>query len=138
MKKLSVIYNSLFFPPNHLINHPRITLNKFYDFSTDILINIVRNWYAIIFVLNHLNCDIYRLKKIVLVDAGKDEAAFIQGFGALGAGADTDGWERVAYGGEEAAFFRKGAGVGHHTEGVHLKTVVVVEAERLLANYSRI
>ena len=70
----------------------------------------------------------------MLVDAGKDEAAFVQGFGALGAGADADSWERVAYGGEEAALLRKGAGVGHHTEGVHLEAVVVVEAEGLLTD----
>ena len=35
------------------------------------------------------------------VDAGEDEAAFVEGLGAFGAGADADSWERMAYGGKK-------------------------------------
>ena len=40
--------------------------------------------------------------------------------------------------GEERALFRKGATVAHYREGVHLETVVVMEAERLVADDPRI
>lgn len=35
------------------------------------------------------------------VDAGEDETAFVECLGTLGAGADADGRERMAYRGEE-------------------------------------
>ena len=38
----------------------------------------------------------------------------------------------MAYAGEEAALLGQGATVAHHGKGVHLKTVVVVEAQRLV------
>ena len=41
------------------------------------------------------------LEKAGGVDAGEDKAAFVEGFWALGAGADADGRKRMAYGGEE-------------------------------------
>ena len=41
------------------------------------------------------------LEKAFGVDAGENEAAFVEGLGAFCAGADADGRERMAYGGEE-------------------------------------
>ena len=38
----------------------------------------------------------------------------------------------MAYAGEERTFFREGAGVADHSEGVHLEAVIVVESERLM------
>jgi len=72
------------------------------------------------------------LEEAVFVYAGDEEAGFVHGFGAFCAGSDADGWEGVALGGEEAGFFREGAGVGDDGVGVHLETVVVMEAEGLV------
>ncbi len=41
------------------------------------------------------------LKEAGGVDAGEDEAAFVEGFRAFGAGADADGRERMTDGCEE-------------------------------------
>ena len=79
-----------------------------------------------------LNGSIYCLKQRLLVDTSDDEVALVDGFGALGAGADADSWEGMAYAGEEAALFGKGAAITYYGEGIHLKTVVVVEAEGLV------
>ena len=38
----------------------------------------------------------------------------------------------MAYAGEEATLFGEGATITYHGEGVHLKTVVVVETEGLV------
>ena len=66
------------------------------------------------------------------VDAGKDEAGFVEGFGALGAGTYADGREGVSHAGEETALLGQRAGIGDNGKGVHLEAVVVVEAEGLV------
>ena len=68
----------------------------------------------------------------MLVDACQDETSLVQGFWALGAGADADSRERMAHAGEKAALLGQGAAVADHGEGVHLQAVVVVEAQRLV------
>ena len=78
------------------------------------------------------------LEEALLVDAGEDEARFVEAFGALGAGADAHGGEGMAHRCEEARLFRQGAAVGDHGGGVHLKAVVVVEAEGLVADHARV
>ena len=75
-----------------------------------------------------INC----LEERLFVDAGDDEVAFVDGLRALCAGANADGGEWVAHTGEEAAFFGECATIAHHSKGVHLKAVVVVEAEGLV------
>jgi len=70
------------------------------------------------------------------IDAAEHKAAFVQGFGALGAGTDAHGRERVTDAGEEAALLGQGTGVGHHAVGVHLQAVVVVEAQGLVLDDS--
>lgn len=72
------------------------------------------------------------LEETVLVDAGDEEAGFVEGFGTFGAGADANGRERMADAGEEAALLREGTRVGHYGECIHLKAIVVVEAEGLV------
>ena len=75
------------------------------------------------------------MEETFFVDSGEDEAGFIEGFGALGAGADADSRERMTYTGEETGLLRECAAVGDYSEGVHLKAVVVVEAERFVRDY---
>lgn len=75
------------------------------------------------------------MEETFFVDAGEDEASFVKGFGALGAGADADCRERMTYASEETGLFREGAAVGDYREGVHLEAVVVVEAERFVRDY---
>ena len=66
------------------------------------------------------------------VDAAQNEAALVEGFGTLGAGADADGREGMADAGEEAALLWQGATVAYYSKGIHLKTVVIVEAKRFV------
>lgn len=75
------------------------------------------------------------MEETFFIDAGEDEAGFVEGFGALGAGADADCRERMTYASEETGLFREGAAVGDYREGVHLKAVVVVEAEWFVRDY---
>ena len=82
--------------------------------------------------------DVDTLEQALGVDAAQDEAAFVQGFGALGGGADADGGEGFADAGEEAALLGEGAGVGHDREGVHLEAVVVMEAQGLVLDDARV
>lgn len=89
-------------------------------------------------VFTELYSSIYCLKEALLIDTCNDEVALVDGFRTFGRGTDADSREGVAYRGEEAAFFGERAGIGHHTEGVHLEAVVVVEAERLMLDDARI
>ena len=47
------------------------------------------------------HCSVNGLEERLGVDAGDDEVGFVDGFRALGAGADADGRERMADTGEE-------------------------------------
>lgn len=79
-----------------------------------------------------------RLEQPLLGDAGEREAGLVQGFGALGGGADAHRRERAADAREEAGLLGQGAGVGHHGEGVHLQAVIVVEAHGLVHAHARV
>ena len=68
------------------------------------------------------------LEEALRVNAGNNEVAFVDGFGPFRTGSDADGREGVADTGEEAALFGQGATVAHDGKGIHLKTVVVMEA----------
>ena len=72
------------------------------------------------------------LEEALFVYAGDNEVAFVDGFGSFGGCADADGRERVAYAGEERAFFRECTAVTYYSKGVHLQAVVVMESERLV------
>ena len=78
------------------------------------------------------------LQQPPLGDAGEREACLVQRLRALGGGADANGRERAPDRGEEARLLGQGAGVGDHGEGVHLQTVVVVEAHGLVHAHARV
>ena len=52
-------------------------------------------------VLAELYCSINCLKETLLIDAGNDEVALVDGFRTFGRGADADGREGVTNAGEE-------------------------------------
>ena len=68
----------------------------------------------------------------MLVDARQDEAPLVEGLRSLGRGPDAHGRERMPHAREEAALLRQRAAVAHYSKGVHLETVVVMEAEGLM------
>ena len=121
-------------PPHHLIHHPGITLNDPHHLRTHILIDIIRYGNPGMTIIDQRDSNIDTLEQTLGVDSTQDEAAFVQGFGALGGGADADGREGMADAGEEAGFLGKGAAVGDDAEGVHLEAVVVVEAKGFVLN----
>lgn len=85
-----------------------------------------------------LDGSINSLQQGFLVDTSNDEVAFVDGFGTLGRGTDADGGEGMADAGKERGFFGKCAAIADNGEGVHLKTVVVVEAEGLVLDDARV
>lgn len=64
--------------------------------------------------------DIDTLEQALGVNSAQDETTLVQGFGTLGRGANADGREGMANGGEEGGFFRQGAGIRHDGKGIHL------------------
>ena len=115
------------FSPYHLIYDTYVALDDFYYFGADILVHVVGDGKAVVTIFAEFHRGIYCLKETLLVDAGNDEVAFVDGLWAFRTGADADGWEGMAYTGEEAAFFGKGTAVANYSKGIHLKAVVVVE-----------
>lgn len=81
---------------------------------------------------------IYSLEQRLLVDTSNDEVTLVDGFGSLSRGTDADGGEGVADAGEERGFLGKGAAIADDGESVHLKAVVVVKAEGLMLNDTRV
>ena len=121
-------------PPNHLVDDAGIALDDFDDFGGDVFVYVVGHGDTVEAVLAKADGGVDCLKQAAAVDAGDDEAALVDGLGTLRAGADAHGGEGVADAGEETALFGQRAAVAHHGEGIHLKAVVVVEAQGLLAN----
>lgn len=64
-----------------------------FSFSTE--------WDAVVAVCVHFDCCVNCLKQALFVNADDEKTTFVEGLGALGAGADADCRERVADGGEE-------------------------------------
>ena len=126
------------FSPDHFIHYPCVALDDFHHLGAHVLIHIVGHGDAMVAIGVHHHCCIYRLQEAVGVDAGNEETTFVQGLGAFRASTDTHRREGVSHAGEEAALLRKGAAVAHHGEGVHLQAVVVVEAQRLVLNNTRV
>ena len=117
----------LFFTPNHFVDYRHIGLDYLHYNCADILPDIDIHGSAVIMIAVHLYRGLHCLQKRLLVNAGEDETGVVEAFRTLGGGADADSGERMAYGGEEGGFLRKGAGVGDDGAGIHLKTVVIVE-----------
>ena len=133
---LRSMFCSFLLPPYHLVDDAYVALNDLHHLSTYVFIHIVGDRDAVVTVFAEFNRGIYCLQEALGVDAGNDEVAFVNGFGAFCTGADADGRERMTYTGEEAAFFGKRAAVADYGEGIHLKAVVVVKAERFMLDYA--
>ena len=86
----------------------------------------------------HGDSGVNGLEEAAGVDAGDEEAGLVQGLGAFRRCADAHRRERMAHRREERTFLRQGAGVAHYREGVHLQTVIVVEAQGLVADDARV
>ena len=123
------------FPPHHLIHHAGVALDDFDHLGGDVFLGVIWHGDAVVAAFVHLHGSVNGLKEAALINARQDEAALVQGLGALCAGADTDGRERVSHAGEKAALLRQGAAVTDHGESVHLQAVVVVEAQRLMLDH---
>ena len=108
------------FTPNHLIHYSHITLNDLHHLGGDILVGIVRYWGAIVAIADEFYGCIYCLKESLCIDTGQDKSCFIERLRTLGGGADADGWERMTYTCEEAAFLWEGAAIGNDCKGIHL------------------
>ncbi len=83
-------------PPNHLVHHAHIGLDDADDLRGDVLIHVVGNRDAREAVTDEGDGDIDTLEKADGIDAAEDEAAFVQGLGALGRCPDEDGRKRMA------------------------------------------
>ena len=133
LSKLSAV---LEFAPDHFVDDADVGLDDFYYFGAYVFVYVVGDGDSVLAVAAEFYGCINCLEERLFVDAGDDEVAFVDGFRALGGGANADGGEWVAHTGEEAAFFGECATIAHHSKGVHLKAVVVVETERIVLNHT--
>ena len=88
-------------PPNHLVDNADVGLDDADDLGGDVFVDVVWHGNAREPVADQRNGNVHALQKSLGVDTGEDETAFVQGFGTLGGGADADGREGMADGGEE-------------------------------------
>ena len=135
LSKLSAV---LEFAPDHFVDDADVGLDDFHYFGAYVFVYVVGDGDSVLTVAAEFYGSVNCLEERLFVDAGDDEVAFIDGFRALCGGANADGGEWVAHTGEEAAFFGECAAIAHHSKGVHLKTVVVVEAKWLMLNHALI
>lgn len=91
----------LLLPPDHLVDDAGVGLDEFDDLGADVFVGVCRHRDAVVAVADHLHCYINSLKQIVFVDAGEDEAAFIESLRSFGGCTDAYRWERVPYACEE-------------------------------------
>ena len=98
---LRSMFCSFLLPPYHLVDDAYVALNDLHYLSTYVFIHIVGDRDSMLTVFAELYSSIYRLKEALLVNAGNDEVALVDGFRTLGGGADTDGREGVTNAGEE-------------------------------------
>ena len=73
-------------------------MDEFDDFGGDVFVGVVGDGESVVVVGVEGDGEVDGLEEGVGVDAGEDEAAFVEGFGAFGGGADAHGWEGVADG----------------------------------------
>ena len=121
-------------PPHEAIHDAGIALDDPRNLHGHIFGGIVGDRCAEFAVLLHLHCQINGLQELLRMDTGEDKAALVQCLRPLGGGADAHCRERLAHGQVEARLLRQGAAVGHDAEGVHLQTVVIVKAQRLVGD----
>ena len=75
-------------------------MDEFDDFGGDVFVGVVGDGESVVVVGVEGDGEVDGLEEGLGVDAGEDEAAFVEGFGALGGCADAHGGEGVADGGE--------------------------------------
>ena len=126
-------------PPHHLVHDAGVALDDLDHLGGHGLVGIVGNGRLGERPLRvELDGGVDRLQQATRGNAGEREACLVQRLGTLGGGADAHRRERTANVREEAGLLRQGAGVGYHGEGVHLQTVVVMEAHRLVQAHARV
>ena len=130
--------NQLELAPNHLVDNTDVGLDDANDLGRYVFVHIVRHGDTGETVTDERDGYIDALQEALGVDAGEDKAAFVQGFGALGGGADADGREGMADGCEEGRLLRQGTTIRNHAEGVHLQAIVVVEAQGFVLDDARV
>ena len=91
--------------------------------------------WAKIFVHNSITS---RLEKAISINSRKDETSLVERFWSFGRSTNANSREWITYASKETTLFWKCTGVRYHGISLHLETVVVVEAERLLYLYARI
>lgn len=138
LSKLGIALAASEFAPNHFIDYTDVALYDLHDLGADILVHIVGNGDTMLTVAAELDGSINGLEQGFLVDTSNDEVTLVDGFGTLGRSTDADGGEGVADAGEERGFFGKGTAIADDGESVHLEAVVVVEAEGLVLNDTRV
>ena len=126
----------LLFAPDHFVDDGDVGLDDFDDDVADVFAGVDVDGGAVVVVAVHGDGGLDGLQEALFIDAGQDEAGVVERLGAFGRGADADGREGMADGGEEARFLGQRAGVGYYGGGVHLQAVVVVEAEGLVSDYA--
>ena len=129
---------SVFFAPDHFVDDADVGLDDLDDLVGDVDVCVVRDGdgSAVLFFPDHFDGCVDGLEEAFCVDAGEDEAGFVQSFRALGGGADANGRDGVSDGGKEGGLLGEGAGIGDDAEGVHLQAVVVMEAEGLVLDHA--
>lgn len=95
--------------PNHFVDNANVRLDDANHLSAYVLIHIVGHRNSREAVADEGDGYVYALQEALGVNATEHKAALVEGFGALCAGADADGREGVANGGEEAALLGQGA-----------------------------
>ena len=93
----------LLFSPDHFVDDADIGLDDFHDLVGDVFVPVIRDGdgASVLFLADHLDGGVDRLQKAFCIDAGENEAGFVERLGAFRGGADTDGGERVSNRGEE-------------------------------------
>lgn len=135
LSKLSAV---LEFAPDHFVDDADVGLDDFHYFGAYVFVYVVGDGDSVLAVAAEFYGGVNCLEERLFVDACYNKVAFVDGFGALCAGANADGGEWVAHTGEEATFFGKCAAIAHHCKSIHLKAVVVVETEWLVLNHALI
>ena len=58
----------MLFSPDHLVDNTCVALDELYDLGAYIFVRIVRYRYSVVTIADHLNCNIYSLEKIMVID----------------------------------------------------------------------
>ena len=121
-----VLVPGTLFLPHDVVDDLGIALDNLDDLGADTVVDVVGGHRCLGAIVFHGAAELDGLDDVGLGDAADDDGAFVEDFGAFGAGADEDAGET-----EHGGFFGEGAAVGEDAVGVHLEVVVVEKAEGL-------